>query len=51
MKGIDMYWKITAYNGTTWTSSYGMPLDEAISTFLSNNKLCQVDIKFVENMS
>jgi len=45
-----MVWKITAYNGTTWTAPYTMLPTEAIQMFLVETGLVNWDIKFIENL-
>lgn len=44
-----MYWKITAYNGTTWEATRTMYIEEAISLFVKDTGLCQWDIKSIIN--
>lgn len=45
-----MIWKITCYNGDTWTAPYQMQLTEAIEKFCKDFNTVQLNIKFVENM-
>lgn len=43
-------WKITAFNGTTWTVPYPMDIAEAIVWFCNDTKLHLMDIKIIENL-
>lgn len=46
-----MYYKITAYNGTTWFSETQQYLSDAVAQFCKETGLCEWDIRYVENLS
>ena len=45
-----MFWKITAYNGTTWEAPYQMFPEEAIEKFMQDTGLDHWDIKSIINL-
>lgn len=45
-----MIWKITCYNGEVWFAKTTMLLTEAVELFSKETGLCQMDIKYVDNL-
>lgn len=44
-----MIWEITAYNGTTMTFHWNMPIYDAINKFLETTNMTELDIKLIVN--